>query len=133
VSYTLDLSALVSAIPTSIWVTLSGAVSGLSAWIISIRKINASIERARIKAVADASAGEAAERTAFRETLVAELSALRQPVKECESEKDVIRERVNNTERQILVLKASNEIMEKWVIFFKERNDPDGGLPTKAA
>jgi hypothetical protein len=132
VGYTLDLSAFVSEISTPIWVTLSGAVSGLSAWIISIRKINASIETARIRAVADASTGEAAERTAFRETLMVELSALRQQIKECESEKDVIRERVNNTERQILVLKASNEIMEKWIIFFKDRNDPNGQLPAKA-
>ena len=132
-SYTLDLSAFVSEIPTPIWITLSGAVSGLSAWIISMRKINASIERARIKTTADASIGESADRATFRATLMLEISALRQLIKECESEKTVIRERVNTTEQQILVLNASNEIMEKWVIFFKDRNDPNGRLPTRGS
>lgn len=82
--------------------------------------------------IADASSEETAERTAFRATLMAEISSLRQLIKECEIEKVSIRERVNRAEEQILVLNASNEIMEKWVAFFKDRNDLDGRLSTKA-
>jgi hypothetical protein len=129
----LDLLAFLSGLPTPIWVALSGVASGIGAWIISIRKINASIERARIKTMADAALGETTERTAFRAALMGELSTLRQLIKECESEKDSIRERVNRAEEQILVLNASNEIMEKWVAFFKDRHDPDEWLSTKAS
>jgi hypothetical protein len=125
---TLDLLTFLSDLPTALWVGLSGAISGVGAWMVSIRKINASIERARIKMMADASSEESAERTAFRATLMAEISSLRQLVKECESEKVSIRERVNRAEEQILVLSASNEIMEKWVAFFKDRNELDGRL-----
>ena len=132
-SNTLDLRAFFSEPATPIWVALSGVISGIGAWIVSIRKVNASIERARIKMISDASSGETAERVAFRATLMTEISALRQLVKECENEKDTIRERVNRAEEQILVLNASNEIMEKWIRFFKSRNDPDAGLPTKSA
>jgi hypothetical protein len=83
--------------------------------------------------ISDASSGETAERAAFRATLMTEISALRQLVKECENEKDIIRERVNRAEERILVLSASNEIMEKWITFFKSRDDPDARLPTKSA
>lgn len=132
-SDTVDLLTFFSKLPTPLWVALSGIVSGIGAWIVSIRKINASVERARIKMIADTSSGESAERAAFRATLMTELSALRQLIKECESEKDSIRERVNRAEEQILVLNASNEIMEKWVAFFKDRNDLDVRLPAKTA
>jgi hypothetical protein len=128
----LDLLTFLSKLPTPVWVALSGIASGISAWIVSIRKINASVERARIKMIADASSEESAERVAFRATLMTELSALRLLIKECETEKDSIRERVNRAEEQILVLNASNEIMEKWVSFFKDRNDLDGRLSAKA-
>jgi hypothetical protein len=124
-SITLDLLTFISEIPTPVSVALSGVASGLGTWIISIRKISASIERARLKMVADASTGENTERAAFRAALMAEVSALRQLVKECENEKVSIRERVNRAEEQILVLNASNEIMEKWVTFFKDRQESD--------
>jgi hypothetical protein len=130
---TLDLLTFLSELPTALWVGLSGAISGVGAWMVSMRKINASIERARIKMITDASSEESAERVAFRATLMAEIASLRQLVKECESEKVSIRERVNRAEEQILVLSASNEIMEKWVAFFKDRNELDGRLPAKAA
>jgi hypothetical protein len=129
----LDFSRFVSDHSTQIWVALSGFVGGLATWIVSMRQIHASIERARIKVMADASLGENAERTAFRATLMVEISALRTLIKECENEKDAIRERVNRAEGQILVLKASNEIMEKWVTFFKDRTDPDARQLTKVS
>jgi hypothetical protein len=129
----LDFLTFLSKLPTPVWVALSGVISGIGTWIVSIRKINASVERARMKMIADASSEENAERAAFRATLMAEISALRALVKECESEKESIRERVNRAEEQILVLSASNEIMEKWVAFFKDRSDLDGRLAAKTA
>jgi hypothetical protein len=125
------LVSVFSDISTPTWVALSGAISGLGGWFISIRKINASIERARIKTIAEASTGEAAERAAFRDSLITEMAALRQMIKECEIERDVLRARVNTAEGQILVLKASNEIMERWVTFFKDRNSPEARAALK--
>jgi hypothetical protein len=125
------LVSIFSEISTPTWVALSGAISGLGGWFVSVRKINASIERARIKTIADASTGEAAERAAFRDSLMAEMTALRQMIKECEQERDVLRAKVNTAEGQILVLKASNEIMERWVTFFKDRNSPEARAALK--
>jgi hypothetical protein len=121
----LDPFALLSDFTTPIWAALTGMISGLGTWVISVRKVNASLERARLKMLADASSSETAERAAFRTTLMADIAALRLLVKDCETEKDSLRERVNRTEGQILVLKASNEIMERWVAFFKDRSPPD--------
>jgi hypothetical protein len=53
---------------------------------------------------------------------------MRQLIKECEIDRDALRERLASAEAQILVLKASNEIMEKWVTFFR-----DGVSPQAAA
>jgi hypothetical protein len=49
-----------------------------------------------------------------------ELSGLRAQIKECETDKNALRERLNTAEAEIMVLKASNEIMEKWVAFFRD-------------
>jgi hypothetical protein len=70
---------------------------------------------------ADESKAEAVERAAFRSSLVAEVAEMRQMIKECETDKDTLRQRLSATEGQILILKASNEIMERWVAFFNER------------
>ncbi len=87
-----------------------------------MRQINVSVERARLKMNADALAEESAERAAFRATLMADISNLRMLVKDCDTDRDLLRTRVNAAEEQILVLKASNEIMERWLAFFKDRN-----------
>jgi hypothetical protein len=114
-----------SDIPTPVWVALSGAISGFGTWIVSMRQIAVSIERARLKNNAEALAEESAERTAFRATLMADIADLRQLLKECEADRDLLRTRVYAAEEQILVLKASNEIMERWLAFFKDRNALD--------
>jgi hypothetical protein len=121
----LDPLTVFSDIPTPVWAAASGAISGIGTWIVSMRQIGVSVERARIKMVADASADESAERAAFRATLMADISNLRLLMKECEVDRDFLRTRVNATEEQILVLKASNEIMERWLAFFKDRNAMD--------
>ncbi len=87
-----------------------------------MRQISALVERERLKVNAGAMAEESAERAAFRATLMADISNLRTLVKDCESDRDSQRTRLNTAEEQILILKASNEIMEKWLAFFKDRN-----------
>ncbi len=106
---------------TSIGALAAAASSGLGAWLLSLRNISATVERTRIAMSADESKAEAVERAAFRSSLIAEVAEMRQLIKECETDKDSLRQRLSATEAQILVLKASNEIMERWVAFFNER------------
>ncbi len=113
---------------TAVWALVSGLLSGMGGLLIRVRGINASVERTRLKAASDAAAAEQAERAAFRATLLTEITAMRQLIKECEIDRDALRERLASAEAQILVLKASNEIMEKWVTFFR-----DGVSPQAAA
>jgi hypothetical protein len=125
----LDPAALFSSVPTPVWAALSGALSGLGTWAVGMRQVSASIERARIQMNATALAEENAERAAFRTALMAEISELRQQMKECEADRDHLRTRVNAAEEQIMVLKASNEIMERWLAFFRDRNALEVGVP----
>lgn len=110
-----------------VWAVLSGLLSGCGALFIRVRRINASIERIRLKTNAEAAAAELAERAAFRAALMAEIGTVRLMMKDCESEREVLRERLATTEAQILLLKASNEIMEKWVAFFRDGTGPRAG------
>ncbi len=116
----MDSLAFLAAHSTALWGALSGVVSGIGAFLISLRTVNVSRDRERNKLTLDAATSESAERAAFRATLMAELSGMRALIKECETDKDFLRERLNIAEAQILVLKASNEIMEKWVAFFRD-------------
>ena len=118
----MHLFDIFSELPTPIWVAVSGALSAVGAWFVSVARINASIEQARIKLVTEVLSDETQQRAAFRATLIAEVAALRGLIKDCETEKEALHERVNRAEGQTIVLKASNEIMEKWVTFFKERS-----------
>ena len=117
----LDPVTVFSEIPTSVWVALSGGISGVGTWIVSMRQITVSVERMRLKMNAELLAGETAERAAFRAALMADVVEMRRIMKECEADRDHLRSRVNAAEEQILVLKASNEIMERWLAFFKDR------------
>lgn len=128
----MDLSLFLSQHSTQIWAAFSAGVSALGAWLLSIRNVNASIERARIAMSTELTTAEVAERAAFRATLMAEVSAMRVLMKDCETDKNMLRERLNTAEAQILILKASNEIMERWVIFFKDRNSPQAGTGLQA-
>jgi hypothetical protein len=121
----LDPIVFLSDIPAPLWAALSGGLSGAGAWFVGMRQISASIERERLKVKAEALTDEHAERAAFRTALMADISDLRRLMKECEVDRDFLRTRVNTAEEQILVLKASNEIMERWLNFFKHRNALD--------
>jgi hypothetical protein len=120
----LDLLAFLAEHSTALWGAISGAASAVGLSFISFHKVSASVERARMKMTTDAAEAERAERSAFRASLVVELAALREQVKACEADKNQLRERLNNAEAEILVLKASNEIMEKWVTFFRDGVSP---------
>ncbi len=121
-----------SSIPAPVWAVLSGGLSGLGSWIVGLRKISASIERARLKTSAEALTDENAERAAFRAALLADISELRQKNKECEADRDLLRTRLNSTEEQILVLKASNQIMERWLSFFRDRSALEVRVPSES-
>lgn len=104
-----------------LWAVLAAGISGLGAWLINMRNISSTVERTRISISADVANAEVVERAAFRTSLMSEISEMRKLIKECEGDKETLRQRLNAAEGQILVLKASNEIMERWVAFFNER------------
>lgn len=117
---TLDLSAFLSEHATSVWAGLSSIVSGIGAWLLSQWNINAAVERAHIETGAEISAVETAERTAFRALLMTEVASMRQLIKECEADKETLRERLNVVMAQSLILRATVEIMERRVTLRKE-------------
>jgi chromosome segregation ATPase len=128
----LDAWAFLAEHSSAIWGAVSGVAGGIGMFLVSFWKISAAIERAKLKVNTNASEAEAAERAAFRASLMGELSGLRAQIKECEADKDTLRDRLNNAEAEILVLKASNEIMEKWVAFFRDGISPQASSLTSA-
>ena len=111
---------------TPVWAALSSIISGIGAWLLSRRNISAMIERARIESSAEVSASETEERTAFRAMLMTEVTMMRQLIKECEADKETMRERLNTAMAQSLVLRATVEIMETCVAFDRQRQALDG-------
>ena len=128
----MNLLAFLAEHSTAIWGAVSGVAGGIGMFLVSFWKVSASFERARLKMASDASSAETAERAAFRASLMDELSGLRAQIKECETDKNALRERLNTAEAEILVLKASNEIMEKWVAFFRDGIAPQASSPASA-
>jgi hypothetical protein len=129
----LDPWAFLADHSTALWGAVSGTASGFGVFLLSFWRIRASVEQARIKPMTDTAATEAAERAAFRASLMEEIADLRFQVKACETDKNQLRERLNTAEAEILVLKASNEIMEKWVTFFREGKVPQPASVTLVA
>jgi hypothetical protein len=105
-----------------IWAALSSIVGGIGAWILSRRNIDALIERARIETHAESTASEAEERMAFRATLMTEITSMRQLLKNCDADTEMLRQRLNTALTQSLVLRATVEIMEKHVAVGRDRN-----------
>jgi hypothetical protein len=95
-----------------------------------MKRLSLSAKRGRLKTIADALTDEIADRAAFRVTLMTEIASLRQRVKECEIQRDELQTRVNVAEGQALVLKASNDILTRWVGFFKDRNSQGAAVST---
>jgi hypothetical protein len=111
-----------------LWAAVAAGISGLGAWLINMRHIKSTVEQTRLSMSAEVANAEVVERAAFRSSLMSEISEMRKLIKECEGDKETLRQRLNTTEGQILVLKASNEIMERWVAFFNERGLSPGPM-----
>jgi IS1 family transposase len=117
----LDPSDFFSQHTSPVWAALSSIISGIGAWLLSRRNISAMIERARIESSVEVSASETEERTAFRAMLMTEVTIMRQLVRECDADNEILRERLNTAMAQSLVLRATVEIMEKRVAFGRQR------------
>jgi hypothetical protein len=129
----LDPLTFVSDHAAPLWAAVAAGISGLGAWLINMRHIKSTVEQTRISMSAEVANAEVAERAAFRTSLMSEISEMRRIIKECEVDKETLRQRLNTTEGQILVLKASNEIMERWVAFFNERGSSPDRIPRPEA
>jgi chromosome segregation ATPase len=130
VSHNLDVLGVLADVPVPIWAALSGGLSAVGTWVFGMKRLSVAAERVRLKTTADALTEEISDRSAFRVTLMAEISSLRQRVKECEAQRDDLQNRVNVAEGQTLILKASNDILARWVKFFKDRNSQDAAATT---
>jgi hypothetical protein len=120
----LDLSEFFSPHTAPIWAALSSIVGGIGAWILSRRNVDAMIERTRIETHAQLSASEAQERVAFRATLMTEIMSMRQLLRDCDSDREMLRQRLNAAMAQSLVLRATVEIMEKRVALGRDPSTP---------
>jgi hypothetical protein len=115
-----DPSRLFADHPAASWVATSGLLSVIGAFLLRFRAIAASVERMRIRTSAQAVTAEIAERALFRSTLVDQMEVVRRMMRDSQSERDALRERVTAAESQILILEAANDIMEQRVAFFRE-------------
>jgi hypothetical protein len=113
---------LLQALPGPAWSLAAGIFAGTVSWLISRRKAAVDMANVRLRYKADTLQTENAERAAFRASLMTEIGKVREEVKECEAMREQLRKRVNALEEEILVLRASNEIMQRWVSFFKQRD-----------
>ncbi len=114
-----DVSLFFSTLPAAAWAALSAMVSSVLTWRLGMRGMSASSEQSHRKMVDEYQASEQADRAQFRTTLMTDLASVRALQKECEIDRDHLRTRINDNEKQIALLKASAEIMQKWLQFFK--------------
>jgi len=75
-------------------------------------------------------ASEQADRNQFRQTLMDDLGQMRALQKECELDRIHLRGMINANEKQISVLKASAEIMQRWLDFFRKAETTNPGTLT---
>jgi hypothetical protein len=118
----MDPSVFFSSCSSPMWAVLLSALSGIGAWLLGRRNMATLIEQLQVGANAQLSAAERGERAAFRDSLIAEISAMRQSIKENNAESETVRDRLNTAVAQTLVLRATIEIMEKKVAFCRERH-----------
>lgn len=127
----MDEPPFLSDVAAPVWAALAGLISSAGTWFLGVRKLRVSAEQNREKVIAELSVGEHADRASFRSTLISDIANLRQLQKECEADRDSLRKRINVTEEQILVLKASAEMMQRWLSFFKSAETAVPGALTK--
>ena len=103
-------------------------INRLTAWGLSRRITEALIAHIYAQGDFGASATETEERAAFRTMLMAEISSLRQTVRQQDADKDVLRQCLNTALAQTLILRATVEIMEQRVAFNHQRRRLDSDL-----
>ena len=118
----MDLSFFFSDCSSPMWAVMLSVVSGIGAWLLGRRNRANLIEQLQVGTNAELSAAENGARAAFRNLLLAEISAMRQLIKEYDVESETVRDRLNTAVAQTLVLSATIEIMEKRVAFCRERH-----------
>jgi hypothetical protein len=127
------LSALQS-LPVPFWSLLAAIICSFVSWLIAMRRASVTLERERMHAQAHTLASENVERAAFRSALMTEIGKVREEIKDCEAAREALRGRVNALEEQLIVLRATNEIMQRWLVFFKQREGgPAAILPNEPA
>jgi len=114
------LATLLATIPAAAWAAVTGGLSSVLTWRLGVRGMRNAARKDREKFTEDYAASEQADRAQFRTTLMSDLAALRALQKECEVDRDHLRGRINDNAKQILMLKASAEIMQKWLDFFRK-------------
>lgn len=111
--------SVLSDIPAAAWAATAAGFSSVLTWWLGMRGLrNAAVQNQR-KMVEEYTLAEQTDRAQFRSTLMSDLASMRALQHECEIDRAHLRGRINANERQILVLKASAEIMQKWLTFFK--------------
>jgi len=118
-----QVTELLANVPTSIWAAVSGVVSAIGSWIVALATLRARNERDHEKLAKEAAASENAERALFRTTLLSDIAGLRLLVKEGDIERNVMRARIVALEEQLLIQRASNEIMQRWIAFFRSQGN----------
>ncbi len=118
----MDLYVFFSGCSSPTWAVMLSLVSGIGAWLLGRRDMANLTEQLQVGANPELSAAESGERAAFRDSLIAEISAMRQLIKEYDVESEAVRDRLNTAVAQTLVLRATIEIMEKKVAFCRERH-----------
>jgi hypothetical protein len=103
-------------------IALGSAVGALGTWVLNMKRVSAHSESERTKLMASVHDAELAERATFRTLLLREVSEMRGLIKECEVDRDALRKRLSETEKNVLLLQATSEITDKWLLFFKDHN-----------
>jgi uncharacterized protein (DUF3084 family) len=103
-----------------IWSVVSGIGGLVGAYILATQKIRGEatsrllVERERVKneTVKEMTTQEAAERTAFRAGLMAELTDLRKALRDCEDDRRQLAERITSHSADLKMLQAECSIMK---------------------
>ena len=125
-----DLVSFLTAIPGAAYAAVAAIASSGLTWWLGIRTLRSTAQQARLKMIEEMAASEQADRNQFRHTLMDDLGQMRALQKECELDRIHLRGMINANEKQISVLKASAEIMQRWLDFFRKAETTNPGTLT---
>lgn len=104
------------------WIALGSILTAVGAWLLNLKRISAAVAVEHERVALQKADAESSERDSFRTVLLREVHELRVTARECENDKAALVTRISLAEGRIIVLEASNQIMERWIAFFKERS-----------